>query len=62
MGGQAAQAVFEIIVSKEYAKVNNFKGSITVPAGVSTKVGDLVLDLCVEAHQGGVPKDADSII
>ena len=43
LGGQAAQAVLEIIVSKEYARVNDFKGVITVAAGVSAKVADLSL-------------------
>ena len=43
LGGQAAQAMFEIIVSKEYAKVNDFKGIITVAAGISAKVTDLSL-------------------
>ena len=42
-GAQAAQAVFEIIVSKEYAKVNDSKGIITVAAGISSKVADLAL-------------------
>ncbi len=43
LGGQAAQAVYEITITKEYAKVNDFKGTITVASGVTAKVGDLAL-------------------
>jgi len=43
LGGQSAQAVFEITVTRECAKVNDFKGSITATKGVTTKAGDLAL-------------------
>jgi hypothetical protein len=43
LGGQAAQAVYEITVTKEYAKVNDFKGTIIVASGITAKVGDLAL-------------------
>ena len=43
LGGQAAQAVYEITVSEELAKVNDLSGTITLDNGIASKVGDLSL-------------------
>jgi hypothetical protein len=45
---QATQAVYEITVLEEYAKLNNLTGTITVASGISAKVGDLSLRDSVE--------------
>jgi hypothetical protein len=41
LGGQAAQAVYEITATKEYAKINDLSGVITFDSGISAKIGDL---------------------
>jgi hypothetical protein len=41
--GQATQAIYEITVLEEYAKLNALTGTITVALGISAKVGDLSL-------------------
>jgi hypothetical protein len=43
IGGQATQAIYEITVLEEYAKLNDLTGTITVASGISAKVGDLSL-------------------
>jgi hypothetical protein len=48
IGGQAAQAMYEITVLEEYAKLNDLTGTITVASGISAKVGDLTLTDSVE--------------
>ncbi len=40
IGGQATQAMYEITVLEEYAKLNDLTGTITVASGISAKVGD----------------------
>jgi hypothetical protein len=39
IGGQATQAVYEITILEEYAKVNYLTGIITVTSGVTPRVG-----------------------
>jgi hypothetical protein len=48
IGGQAAQAVYEITVLEEYAKVNNMTGTIIVASGLNAKAADLSLTNSVE--------------
>jgi hypothetical protein len=48
IGGQATQAVYEITVLEEYAKVNNMTGTIIVASGLNAKVTDLSLTNSVE--------------
>jgi hypothetical protein len=43
IGGQATQALYEITVLEEYAKLNNLTSTITVALGISAKVADLSL-------------------
>jgi hypothetical protein len=51
--GQATQAIYEITVLVEYAKLNDLTGTITLALGISAKVGDLSLtDSVVAAVQG----------
>jgi hypothetical protein len=46
--GQVTQAVYEIMVLEEYAKLNDLAGTITVASGISAKVADLSLTDSVE--------------
>ncbi len=48
IGGQATQAIYEITVLEEYAKLNDLTGTITVASGISAKVGHLSLMDTVE--------------
>jgi hypothetical protein len=49
IGGQATQAVYEITVLKEYAKLNDLTGTIIMASGLIAKVADLSLtDLSLE--------------
>ncbi len=43
LGGQAAQAVYEITVMEEYARINDLSGIITFDSGISARTGDLGL-------------------
>jgi hypothetical protein len=43
IGGQATQAIYEIMVLEEYAKLNELTGTITEASGISAKVGNLSL-------------------
>ncbi len=43
IGGQATQAIYEIMVLEEYAKLNDLTGTITIASGILAKVGDLSL-------------------
>jgi hypothetical protein len=42
-GGQATQAIYEITVLEEYAKLNDLTGTSTVASGIWAKVGNLSL-------------------
>jgi hypothetical protein len=42
-GGQEAQVVYEITVTEEYARINDFSGTITFESGIAAKMGDLGL-------------------
>ncbi len=48
IGGQATQAIYEITVLEDYAKLNDLTGTITMASGISAKVGDLSLTDSVE--------------
>ncbi len=43
LGGQAAQAVYEITATEEYARINDLSGIITFDSGISARIGDLGL-------------------
>ncbi len=43
IGGQATQAIYEITVLEEYAKLNDLTGTIAGASGIWAKVGDLSL-------------------
>jgi hypothetical protein len=48
IGDQATQAVYEIMVLEEYAKLNDLTGTITMASGLTAKAANLSLTDSVE--------------